>query len=391
MVKLPKGISRNVFFMGLVSLFTDISSEMIFPILPLFMANVLGINKSLIGLIEGVAESTASLLKTFSGWLSDKLKKRKILILLGYGFSTITKPFLALSTIWQHVFVLRFLERTGKGIRTSPRDALVAASTKEKFRGKAFGLNRTMDRIGAIAGTLITFWLLIKFVDNYRLVFWLSFIPATLAVLTIIFFVKDVKKKEDSNKTFKFSWKGLSLEYKKFIVISSIFGIANFSYAFLILRANDMGVSATLTPLIYLVYSLFFAAFALPAGTLSDRIGRKKVLGIGYLAFSLMCFGFIYFKAWYFAWILFALYGLSLAFTDAITRAFVTDLVKEEERGTALGIQHTCEGLAAFPASFIFGSLWNFSGSNTAFLFAAALSLISFLLLFVFIKNKNNP
>ena len=388
MVKLPKGISKNVFFMGLVSLFTDVSSEMIFPILPLFMANVLGINKSLIGLIEGVAESTASLLKTFSGWLSDKLKKRKVLVLLGYGFSTITKPFLALSTAWQHVFVLRFLERTGKGIRTSPRDALVAASTQKKFRGKAFGLNRAMDRIGAIAGTLITFWLLTKFINNYRLVFWLSFIPAALAVLTIIFFVKDVKKKNDNNKIFRFDWKGLSTDYKKFIVISSLFGIANFSYAFLILKANDMGVAAKLIPLIYLVYSLFFAVLAIPAGTLSDKIGRKKVLGIGYLAFSLMCFGFVYFKSWYFAWLLFALYGLSLAFTDAISRAFVTDIVKEEERGTAIGIQYTCEGLAAFPASFIFGSLWNFSGSNTAFLFAAVLSLASSLLLFILLRKK---
>lgn len=388
MVKLFKGISKNVFFMGLVSLFTDVSSEMIFPILPLFLANVLGVNKSVIGLIEGVAESTASLLKTFSGWLSDKLRKRKMLILIGYSFSTIVKPFLALSTAWQHVLMLRFMERTGKGIRTSPRDALLAASTEEKYKGKAFGLNRGMDRIGAVIGALLAFWLMMKFASNYRLIFWLSAIPAAIAVLTIIFFVKDVKKDKSNNKVFKFKWKGLSADYKKFVIISAVFGLANFSYAFLILKANDMGVVPVLVPLIYLVYSLSFAVFAMPAGALSDRIGRKRVIGIGYLLFSLMCFSFIYFSSQVYAWALLFIYGISLAFTDATSRAFVSDLVKKEEQGTANGVYHTCIGLAAFPASLVFGSLWNYLGSGKAFLFAAAISLLASLLLFGLLRKK---
>jgi MFS family permease len=394
MVKIFKGIKKNVWAMGLVSLFTDISSEMIFPILPLFMANVLGVNKAVIGLIEGIAESTASLLKTFSGWLSDKLRKRKMLILAGYGLSTLIKPFLALSTAWQHVLALRFMERVGKGIRTSPRDALVAASSEKRFRGKAFGFNRSLDRIGAVMGILITFWLLTKFIDTlkeagtYRLVFWLSVIPAIISVIIIIFFVKDIKHNKAENKIFKFHWKTLNKDYKKFIFVASIFGVANFSYAFLILRANELGVTVAFTPLIYLMSSIFFAGFAIPAGNLSDRIGRKKVLGLGYLFFSLMCFGFVYLSGWYFAWILFALYGLSLAFTDAVSRAFVSDLVKEGERGTAIGIYHTCIGFAAFPASFVFGNLWNFLGSNVAFWFAAVLSLAASLLLFILLRKK---
>lgn len=388
MGKLLKGIKKNVIFLSFVSLFTDISSEMIFPILPLFLANVLGVNKAVIGLIEGVAESTAALLKTFSGWLSDKLRKRKVLILIGYGLSTIVKPFLALSATWQHVLTVRFLDRVGKGVRTSPRDALVAASTERRFMGKAFGLNRSFDKIGAIIGTLLAFWLLTKFVENYRLVFWLSVIPAILSVLIIIFFVKDVKKDGDKSKIFKFRWKTLNPNYKRFIFVASVFGIANFSYAFLILKANEMGIAVALIPIVYLVYNIFFAGFAVPAGNLSDRIGRKKVLGIGYLIFSVVCFGFVYASSPYFAWLLFALYGVSLAFTDAISRAFVSDLVKEEERGTAIGIYHTCIGFAAFPASFIFGNLWNFVGSNFAFSFAAILSLFASFLLFVLLRKK---
>lgn len=388
MGKFFRGIKKNVVFLGFVSLFTDISSEMILPILPLFLANVLGVNKAVIGLIEGIVESTSSLLKTFSGWLSDKLRKRKILVLMGYSLSTIVKPFLALSTAWQHVLTVRFFDRVGKGVRTSPRDALVASSTEKRFRGKAFGFNRSLDKIGAVIGTLLAFWLLIKFVENYRLVFWLSVIPGIIAVLIIVFFVKEVKRDNDKSKMFRFRWKTLNPNYKRFIFVASVFGIANFSYAFLILKANDMGVAVALIPLVYLVYNIFFAGLAIPAGNLSDRIGRKKVLGMGYLIFSIVCFGFVYAASPYFAWLLFALYGVSLAFTDAISRAFVFDLVKEEERGTAIGIYHTCIGLAAFPASFIFGNLWNFIGSNFAFSFAAILSLVASLLLFVLLRKK---
>jgi len=250
--KLKTDDKKNVMKLGWVSFFTDVSSEMIFPILPLFLTTVLKANMAVVGLIEGIAESTAAILKLFSGLLSDRIKKRKLLVFIGYGLSTFTKPLLAVATTWTHVLGVRFFDRVGKGVRTSPRDALIAASVTEKERGKYFGIHRALDTSGAIVGTLIAALLLYLFVNNYRLIFWLSLVPGLIALL-IILKVKEVKV--EKSKNMKFNFKALNPNLKMFLIAVIVFNLAHFSYAFFILRARDVGLSLTLIPVIYLVYN----------------------------------------------------------------------------------------------------------------------------------------
>ena len=382
--------NRNVWYMGLTSFFTDVSSEMIFPILPLFLISVLKANMVVVGLIEGVAESASALLKLISGWVSDKLGKKKPLIIIGYSLSTVTKPVLAIATNWTHVLGVRFFDRVGKGIRTTPRDALIAASVKEKDRGKSFGLHRALDSAGAIFGTLIAFFILQRFFGNtadaLRLIFWLSFIPGLIAVLILIFGVKEVEGK--ANKKFAFDFKNLNPDLKKFLLVITFFSLANFSYAFFILRAKDVGLLIALIPIVYLVYNVFYAFFSIPAGKVSDKIGRKKVLVSGLMLFALTALGFAFFADTATIWVLFALYGLFMAVTDGVSRAYVSDLAAAEKRGTALGAYHTIVGITVLPANLIGGLLWQKINVAAPFVYAAALSLISAVLLTILIKKK---
>ncbi|MCD6547611.1 MAG: MFS transporter [Nanoarchaeota archaeon] len=377
---MKKDLRKNVIALGWVSFLMDTSSEMIFPILPLFLANVLGIPKAFIGIIEGIAESSSSVLKVFSGWLSDKIRKRKSLILLGYGLSAVTKPLFALSTNIFEVFSARFIDRLGKGIRDAPRDALISESVKKK--GKWFGFHRMMDTSGAVLGTILAFFLLKWFVKEYRSVFWIATIPAFLAVFVVLFFVKDVKHK--ISKKLKLSLKGFSKSYKMFILTSIVFNLGNFSYAFFILRAENLGVSNVLIPIIYLVYNIFYAVFSMPAGILSDKFGRKRLLMIGYLIFALTCFSFAFINLPIFAWILFAFYGIQIAIVNGVSRAFVSDLSPQNKKGTAMGIYHTSVGLSLLPASVIAGALWDFFGVTATFLYGGILGILaSILILFV--------
>ena len=385
-----KKSQKNVWYMGLTSFFTDVSSEMIFPILPLFLTTVLNANMAVVGLIEGVAESASALLKLISGWVSDKLGKKKPLIILGYSLSTLTKPVLAIATHWTHVLGVRFFDRVGKGIRTTPRDALIAASVNKKDRGKSFGLHRALDSAGAIFGTLIAFFILQRFFGNtadaLRLIFWLSFIPGLIAVLILIFGVKEVGGK--ANKKFAFDFKNLNPDLKKFLLVIAFFSLANFSYAFFILRAKDVGLLIALIPLVYLVYNVFYAFFSIPAGKVSDKIGRKKVLVSGLMLFALTALGFAFFADTATIWVLFALYGLFMAVTDGVSRAYVSDLAAEEKRGTALGAYHTIVGITVLPANLIGGLLWQKINVQAPFVYAAVLSLISAILLIILIKKK---
>ncbi len=383
---MKKKLSKNVIWMSLASMFNDISSEMIFPILPLFLANVLNVNKALIGLIEGLAESTSSILKTFSGYVSDKLNKRKSIVALGYLLSTITKPLLSISTIWQHVLAIRFLDRTGKGVRDPPRDALIAASVDEKIRGKAFGFHRMFDTVGAVIGTILAF-IFLSLLFNYRTIFLISFIPAAISVLIILIFVKEIKRKIKDNIKLKFHKEGYSKNFKIFIAISTLFALANFSYAFFILKAQDF-VKIEFIPLIYLLYNICYAVFALPAGNLSDKVGRRNIIALGYVFFGIVSLGFVLIENSLYAWILFAIYGISISLREAVSRAYVTDLVSADKRGTALGIYYTFTGLALFPASLIAGNLWDYLGSDATFIYATILSLISTILLMTLLKKK---
>ncbi|MFH1229452.1 MAG: MFS transporter [Candidatus Aenigmatarchaeota archaeon] len=382
-----KAGKKNIIWMGLASFFTDTSSEMIFPILPLFLANVIGAPATAIGFIEGIAEATASLMKAASGWLSDKLHKRKMIVFFGYSFSTLSKPFLGFATSWWSVFTVRVLDRFGKGVRDSPRDALIAASTEQKTRGRLFGLHRMLDAAGAVLGTLLVFWLLYSLKLSYKTIFFLTAIPGVIAVFIVLFMVRDVKDgAEKKNPNFKFS-----AEYKKFLFISTIFSIGNFSYAFFVLKAQKVGIAVAVIPLVYLVYKITLMATPMSAGRLSDKLGRKSIIGFGYMLAILTFIGLALATMNWQIWILFAMYGVFLAIFNTVSAAYVADLTGEEKRGTGMGVYYTLIGLAALPSSFIAGMLWDRYGPETMFFFGAAMAGLAFVLLFFLMRNGASP
>jgi len=386
--KLLGGLTLNIVVLGIVSFLTDVSSEMVFALLPFFMVSVLGIGMTFVGLIEGAAESTASILKVFSGWFSDKIGKRKPLVAVGYSVSTVSKPFFAFATLPVHVFIIRIMDRVGKGIRTSPRDALVADSVDARVRGKAYGLHRSMDTLGAVIGPLLAF--LLFPLAWYTGVFLLSVVPAAAAVILLLILVKEKGrvKSADNVPSVRFQFKSLNREFKIFLFVVTIFTLSNFSYAFFLLRARDLGIPAQYAPLLYLIFNLVYALCALPVGMLADEIGKKPVMALGYVAFGITCLGFAYASQPLHAVILFIAYGIFFAITDTVQRAIVPDLVTSEFRGTAFGMLHTAIGLAAFPASFIAGTLWQLFGSTTPFMLGAIISFISTVLFLTFIPEK---
>ena len=382
-------LNKNIVRLGLVSLFNDISSQMIYPLLPVFLSSVLGVGMVFIGLIEGIAESTASLLKVFSGWYSDKLKKRKPIILFGYSFSTIGRPFLYLATAGWHVLVIRFIDRVGKGIRTSPRDALVADSCLPEQRGKAFGIQRALDRMGAFLGPLAAFIILPLLGNNLRLLFVLAVIPALIAVLIVVFLVKEkapAPHPSDPPKTF--SLRHFGRDFKIFIFILAIFTLGNSSNAFLILRARSLGVTIVLIPILWLMYNFVSSASSVPLGHLSDRIGRRKTTFLGFLVYAAVYFGFAFSSTQTFIWIFMGLYGIYYGLSEGVLRAYVADLVEDKAvLATAYGLYHTVVGLCMFPASLIMGILWQQLGPAVAFSFGATLALLSAAALSLFLRK----
>ncbi|MCE5195376.1 MAG: MFS transporter [Nitrospiraceae bacterium] len=383
------GLERNVFFAGLVSFFMDFSSEMIYPLVPIFLSSVLGVNKSVIGLIEGIAESTASLLKVFSGWFSDKIGKRKILLIAGYGISTLSRPIVALSTLWSHVLAFRIVDRFGKGIRGAPRDAIIAESTLQKNLGRSFGFHRAMDTLGAVAGPAIAFIILLLFSGNYRLVFWLSMIPGIIAVLIIILFIKEKKAAHTASKIPKFSLKDFDWRYRAFILVTTLFAIGNSSDVFLILRASNIGVKETHIPILYLTFNLVYALTSLPAGILSDRIGRKRVMLAGFILFGCVYWGFAAASEQKHIWGLFILYGVFMGMTEGVQRAYLGTIIPEKFIATGYGIYNTFVGLAVFPASVVAGYLWDKYGPQATFYYGSITAFSSALLfLIIFGKDK---
>ncbi len=378
----PARIPKNVLILGLVSFLTDASSDMIYPLLPLFLSDVLGSSMLFIGLIEGVAESTASILKIFSGWLSDRLGKRKLLIALGYGISSVSKPILSVVTAGWHVLLLRFADRFGKGVRTSPRDALIADSASEGSRGLAYGFHRAMDSVGAVVGPLLAFLLLPLVNENYRVLFLIASIPAVLAVLILILFVKEGKSfKEKITSLTRPKLSDFGPKFRIFIVGVVLFSLGNSSDAFLFIRAKGLNVELVHIPILWLILHVVYTLVSSPAGALSDRIGRKNLIISGLFIYSLAYAGFAFATRSVHVWILFGVYGLYYGLANGTMRALVADLVGEKRRALAFGVYHGAVGLTALPASLLFGWIWQSLGVSAAFGFGAVLAFLALLIL----------
>ena len=381
-------LPRNVWVLTATSFLTDISSEMIANLMPLFLSNVLGVGTALIGLIDGIAESTASLMKLYSGALSDKLGKRKWLTVAGYALSTFAKPFLYFANTWGWVLGIRFVDRLGKGIRTAPRDALLAGSIDEKQRGLAFGLHRAGDTAGAFIGLAIAA-LVIYFTQQgatqlnratFQTIVLISIIPALLAVLVLAFFANEVQVAKKSNVP-AFSLKGLDRRFKLFLLASILFTLGNSSDSFIILRGQERGLNLLQVMGMLLTFNAVYTILSGPLGALSDRLGRRKLIFTGWLFYALVYLGFSLSQSGAHVWALFGLYGVYYAMTEGAAKAFVADLVPDEMRGRAYGLYHAALALAAFPASLVAGLLWQGLGSwpgfgaSAPFIFGAAMSL----------------
>jgi MFS family permease len=387
-------LPRNIWAVSITSFFMDISSEMVINLIPLFLANVLGVKTAVIGLIEGMAESTASILKLFSGWLSDKLRARKWLAVVGYGLSALSKPFFFIANSWEAIAGVRWVDRIGKGIRDSPRDALVADSINEKQRGLAFGFHRTADTVGAMLGliiALIVIWMaqsaaLKLGVETFHLVVLISLLPAFLAVLSLMIGVRDVPVKTQRAAP-KFAFKALGSNFMGFMVIVCIFSLGNSSDAFLTLRAQGVGLNVVGIMGMLITFNLVYTLVSTPAGLLSDRIGRKRLIVGGWLVYALVYLGFGLAQAGWQVWLLYGVYGLFYGMAFGTTNAMLADIVPVNLRGTAYGTYNAIIGLLAFPASLIAGILWQGVGSwsglgpSVPFLFGASLSLLAAVLM----------
>lgn len=367
----------NVIILGIVSFLTDISTEMVYPLIPLYLVSKLGASPAIVGIIEGIAESTASLLRVFSGYISDLVGRRKPLAILGYGSSTVGKIFLYISNSWGLVLVGRWIDRFGKGIRTAPRDALIADSTDPTKRGSAFGLHRAMDTLGAVLGIILAYYFFTRFSGDYSRVFLYSLIPAFLGVIAL-FFVRETKKIKDSRASKPvLKWSILDKRLKGFLIVTLIFTLGNSSNQFLLLRAKNLGFNDATVLLLYLVYNLVYMVFAYPAGRLSDRIGRKRIIVIGYLFYGLVYLGFALVGKADYLWLLFGLYGIYIGLTEGVQKALISDIAPVETRATLIGLHATLEGIGLLPASFIAGLLWNTISASAPFYFGGLMGIIA--------------
>ena len=396
----PSRLGRNVVALGVVSLLTDASSEMIYPLLPLFLTATLGATPAALGLIEGAAESTAALLKLASGWWSDRVARRKPLVVAGYLLASVARPLVALATSVAQVTAIRLVDRVGKGIRSSPRDALIADSVAPALRGRAFGLHRAMDHAGAVIGPVIAFALLHGAGASLRTVFWIAAVPAALSVLVLAFGVREVPRADGASAavaggpppasniagdaappitvaTPAVPAVGAPLPRRFWLLLGVllVFTLGNSTDAFLLLRATQLGVPAALLPILWAALHVVKSAASTPGGALSDRVGRRPLLVAGWLLYAAVYLGFAHAtRAWH-AWALFALYGVHFGLTEGTEKALVADLVGPTRRGTAFGWYNLTIGLAALPASALFGLVWTHSGAGAAFTMGAALAL----------------
>jgi MFS family permease len=373
----PK-LGRNVMALAAVSFLTDVSSEMIYPLLPVFLTTVLGANASFIGAIEGAAETTAALLKLASGWWSDRVRKRKPLVLAGYAIASAMRPLVALATSASQVLVIRVADRVGKGIRNAPRDALIAESVDPSIRGRAFGFHRAADHAGGVLGPLIAFAVLSWQIAELRTVFWLAAIPGVLSVLVVAIWVRDVSPGVRLPGTPPPDLgQPLGTRFWRVLAVIFVFTLGNSTDAFLLLRASQLGVPVALAPILWAALHVVKSAASTPGGALSDRIGRRPTLIMGWALYAAVYVGFAVADSAWHAWALFAVYGVYFGLTEGSERALVADLVPLERRGTAFGWYNLAIGLGALPASLMFGVIWDRAGPAIAFIMGASLALVA--------------
>ena len=384
----------NIFFLGLVSFFSDVSTYMVYPLIPLYLMATFGATPGLIGVIEGIAESLASLLKVFSGYISDRFQKKKSIAFIGYAAGALYKLALIFASTWPGILLARLVDRTGKGIRTAPRDVLISESINADNQGKAFGLHKAMDMLGAAVGILLAYFIL-NTIDaetttsgEYKNLFMISVIPALMGLL-MFFFIRQKKTQKQEKNREKF-WKNLrkvdnQLRFYLFIVF--LFTLGNSSNTFLLIKAKSVGFDDAQVILLYFLYNIIASLLAMPFGRLSDKIGRKSLLVPGYLCFSLCYLGFAFSADSKLLIVSFILYGIYTAMIIGVERAFVAELSPPQLKGTMLGLQSTLAGIALLPASVIAGLLWDSFGSAAPFLFGAILSFISAVLLIIFLRR----
>lgn len=381
------GLEKNIFFIGITSFLMDTTTKMMYSIMPLFLMS-LGASKTELSLIEGIAESTASIVKALSGWWSDKIRKNKPFMIVGYAFTAILSPLFSFVTTPFQVLLIRFTERVGKGIRTAPRDSLIAASSEDSAKGRSFGFHKAMDNCGAVIGPLLATGILLLFSSNYRMIFLFAAIPGLLGLLSIIFFVKEAKC-ENIAPLGKITFKDFPKKYYAFLGIVLLFTLGNSTDALLLVKASDIGFSAAFIPIIYLIFNTVSVLFSVPAGILSDKIGREKLIIFGYLLYSVIYFGFGRTNTKVTLIMLFALYGLYSAATDGIQKALVTDLIDKSKRGTGLGIYNCLVGITLLPASVIAGFLYDHINNSAPFYYGSGMAFLAAVLMMIFYRKRS--
>ena len=389
-----RGLGRNVILLGIVSLLADVSSEMINPVIPLYLTIVLTASPDIVGLVMGAADGFGNLLKVLMGWYSDKVRRRKPFIAFGYAPAAIVRPLMVFATSWGQVLGIRLVDRAGKGVRTAPRDALIADSVPPGRRGAAFGLHRALDSAGAIIGTGISIFLLAFFLsstqtEDMKTLFIASAIPAAVSVLVVILFVreKEASVQQGKGAAFLASLRATDPKLKRFLVVVAFIGFANVGFTFFVLRANDFDASLLEILLAYLLMNITYTLFSIPAGVMADRIGRKKMIAVGLVVFIAGAVVMALSFSMVFVFIGFLIYGTFLAIADVNQGAFASMLSKRRDRGTVLGAYHTVSGLTALPAGFLFGTFWKDFGIMAAFGYAAAMAAVALALLIAFVRE----
>jgi len=394
-----KKVPKNVFILGLVSFFNDIASEMVYPIVPIFLTTILKVSTPVVGLIEGIAEATAAIGKFIFGYLSDKIGSRKPFVIAGYSFSTVSKILIGLANFWPMILLARFIDRLGKGVRTSARDSLLLQNTTKNNKGFIFGYHRAFDSAGAVFGPIIGLILIYFLKENLRFIFYFAAVPGIIGVLLLVLFVREKAKipflrqspgapigVRRSKKTVSNFFQDFSLIRKNkklslFFIASIIFSLGNSSDAFLILRAKNLGLTTLMAVLTYVVYNISQTLLSTPLGKLSDKIGAKKVFEGGLLMFTMVYFFFGFIKDPIFIWLLFPLYGIYIAATDGVSKAYVAEFITEKESGSYFGLYQSATAISAFFASWIAGVLWYKISPATTFYYGSLMSLLAFLML----------